>query len=50
MVGVWIVLTLFILWTLGVWLLRGDEKMPPALWEAMIAKAVFGALVYLHGL
>jgi hypothetical protein len=27
-----------------------DEKTPRALWEAIIANAVFGALLYFHGL
>jgi len=26
-----------------------DEKTPRALWEAIIANAVFGVLLYLHG-
>jgi hypothetical protein len=38
-----------ILWALGVSLTR-DEKTPRALWEAIIANAVFGALLYLRGL
>ena len=49
MVGVWVVLTVFILWALGVSLMR-DKKTPRGLWEAIIANAVFGALLYLHGL
>jgi hypothetical protein len=49
MFGVWLVLTVFILWALGVSLTR-DEKTPRALWEAIIANAVFGALLYLRGL
>jgi hypothetical protein len=49
MVGVWVVLTVFILLALGVSLMR-DEKTPSALWEAIIANAVFGVLLYLHGL
>jgi hypothetical protein len=49
-VGVWIVLSISIVWTLGVWLMHGDEKMPRALWEAIIANGIFGALVFLHGL
>jgi hypothetical protein len=49
MFGVWLVLTVFILWALGVSLTR-DEKTPRALWEAVIANAVFGALLYLRGL
>jgi hypothetical protein len=27
-----------------------DKKTPRALWEAIIANVVFGALLYLHGL
>ena len=49
MVGVWGVLTVVILWALGVSLMR-DEKTPRALWEAIIANTVFGVLLYLHGL
>ena len=49
MIGVWVVLTLVILWALGVSLMR-DEKTPRALWEAIIANMVFGVLLYLHGL
>jgi hypothetical protein len=49
MFGVWLVLTVFILWALGVSLTR-DEKTPRALWEAIIANAVFGALLYLRSL
>jgi hypothetical protein len=49
MVGVWVVLTVVILWALGVSLMR-DEKTPRALWEAIIANTVFGVLLYLHGL
>jgi len=48
-IEVWVVLTVFILWALGVSLMR-DEKTPSALWEAIIANAVFGGLLYLHGL
>ena len=48
MIGVWVVLTVVILWALGVSLMR-DEKTPHALWEAIIANAVFGVLLYLHG-
>jgi len=49
MVGVWVVLTVVILWALGVSLMR-DEKTPRGLWEAIIANTVFGVLLYLHGL
>jgi len=49
MVGMWLVLTVFTLWALGVSLMR-DEKTPRALWEAIIANTVFGVLLYLHGL
>jgi hypothetical protein len=48
MVGVWVVLTVFILWALGVSLMR-DEKTPRASWEAIVANAGFGVLLYLHG-
>jgi hypothetical protein len=49
MVSVWMVLSLFVLWTLGISLMR-HETTPRALWEAIIANAVFGALLCLHGL
>ena len=49
MVWVWVVLSLFVLWTLGISLMR-HETTPRALWEAIIANAVFGALVFLRGL
>ena len=49
MVWVWVVLSVFVLWTLGVSLMR-HENTPRALWEAIIANAVFGALVFLRGL
>ena len=49
MVGVWVVLTVFILWALGVSLMR-DEKTSRALWEAIVANTIFGVLLYLHGL
>jgi hypothetical protein len=35
MVWVWVVLTLFVLWTLGISLMR-HETTPRALWEAII--------------
>jgi hypothetical protein len=43
------VLSLFVLWTLGISLMR-HETTPRALWEAIIANAAFGALVFLRGL
>jgi hypothetical protein len=49
MVWVWVVLSLFVLWTLGISLMR-HETTPRALWEAIIANAMFGALVFLRGL
>jgi hypothetical protein len=49
MVWVWMVLSLFILWTLGISLMR-HKSTPSALWEAIIANAAFGALVFLRGL
>jgi hypothetical protein len=48
MVWVWVVLSLFVLWTLGISLMH--KTTPRALWEAIIANAVFGALVFLRGL
>ena len=49
MVWVWVVLSLLVLWTLGISLMR-HETTPRALWEAIVANAVFGALVFLRGL
>ena len=49
MAWVWVALSLFVLWTLGISLMR-HETTPRALWEAIIANAVFGALVFLRGL
>jgi hypothetical protein len=49
MLWVWVVLSLFVLWTLGISLMR-HETTPRALWEAIIANGVFGALVFLRGL
>jgi len=47
---VWVVLSIFILWAVGVSLLRGDSEFPRELWHAIIANAVFGALVLLRSL
>ena len=49
MAWVWVVLSLFVVWTLGISLMR-HEATQRALWEAIIANAVFGALVFLRGL
>ena len=49
MAWVWVVLSLFVLWTLGISLMR-HETTPRALWEAIVANAVFGVLVFLRGL
>jgi hypothetical protein len=49
MVWVWVVLSLLVLWTLRISLMR-HETAPRALWEAIIANAVFGALIFLRGL
>ena len=49
MVWAWAVLSLFVLWTLGISLMR-HETTPRALWEAIVANAVFGAFVFLRGL
>jgi len=46
MVWAWAVLSLFVLWTLGISLMR-HETTPRALWEAIVANAVFGALIFL---
>ena len=48
MVWVWVVLSSFVVWTLGISLMR-HETTPRALWEAIVANAVFGALVFLRG-
>ena len=49
MVWAWAVLSLFVLWTLGISLMR-HETTPRALWEAIVASAVFDALIFLRGL
>ena len=49
MAWVWVVLSFFVVWTLGISLMR-HETTPRALWEAIIANGVFGALVFLRGL
>jgi len=40
-VSVWFVLTVLILVTLSICIMRGDKKLPPELWDAIIANAVF---------
>src|SRR5262249_41209226 len=46
MVWVWVILSLFVLWTPGISLMR-HETTPRALWEAIVANAVVWRVCFL---
>jgi hypothetical protein len=50
MLWVWVVTTAFVVATLTDVKLRAGKAMPRALWHAIIADAIFGALVLLRSL
>jgi hypothetical protein len=50
MLWVWVVTTAFVVATLTDVKLRAGKVMPPALWHAIIADAIFGGLLLLRNL